>query len=359
MKTILFYPINNDMVKKEDTIYLKIQKCGGNTGNVVWAEAVKNHIYYERKWMPEDMNFMEEVHYILPMANQLNVYDEYIKIFRDRLLKNTKAKISMLGLGSQLTKEFNTPQKLVQALPVEQKKALKDLSLHTELIGVRGHITAECLDLLGIHNHIIIGCPSFYSYGAEFPFIKKPSLNNVCFNWSGTAVDAGLQSKIMLGGGHKWNCLVMQCMSDLPRTVFENAPILERHSKRLFPEGNISPENLTKYLKHVGKIFFSTQEWGKYLAEEKFTMSVGCRFHGNMRALLSGIPALWVIHDSRTAELAEALHLPRIFVNDANNIKDLNELQAYCEYGEDFYSNYEKMYQNYVKCLKVNGLMQK
>lgn len=37
------------------------------------------------------------------------------------------------------------------------------MSERTNTIGVRGAFTAECLDLMGIHNYRIIGCPSMFS----------------------------------------------------------------------------------------------------------------------------------------------------------------------------------------------------
>lgn len=358
MTTVLYYPISNERIKEEDTLEEKLSKCGQNTGNVVWAEAVRDNIYYDRRTL-EDMYEEAEINYILPMANQINVGDICIEMYANQLLNNPNARVSMLGLGAQLTPEFNTPQKLMESIPEGQKTALKKLSERAGLIGVRGYITAECLDLLGIHNHIVIGCPSFYSYGEAFPKLSKPSLDKVCFNWSGEKRDSELNKKILRTGGEAWSCLVMQSMSDLPRTVYEDAELLERHVERLFPGGEIPPEQLTKFLKRVGKMFFNTKEWDTCLRKEGFTMSVGCRFHGNMRALLSGIPALWVTHDSRTSELTEVLHLPTISLERANNICELGELLEYCEYGQDFHLNYSVMYKNYCKCLSANGLMQK
>lgn len=359
MTTVLYYPIENNLIREEDLLEEKLRKCRYNTGNVIWAEAVKNNIFHERDWTSADINMTDEVNYVLPMANHINVNDTCIEMYGKRLLKNSNARISMLGLGAQLTKEYNTPQKLVAAIPEGQKSALKALSERTGLIGIRGQITAECLDLLGIHNYIVIGCPSFYGHGAEFPAVPASSMKSVCFNWSGENKDSSLNRKIMLNGGDAWSCLIMQSMSDLPKTIYEDAKILERHVERLFPGGGISPEQLTGFVKCVGNMFFGAKEWDKYLREKKFTMSVGCRFHGNMRALLSGIPALWITHDSRTYELAEALHLPAIPLEKANKISQLEELVEYCKYEMDFYDHYKIMYQEYLRCLASNGLVQK
>ena len=50
------------------------------------------------------------------------------------------------------------------------------MSERTNTIGVRGAFTAECLDLMGIHNYRIIGCPSmFVNLNGILPSIGRPT----------------------------------------------------------------------------------------------------------------------------------------------------------------------------------------
>ena len=43
-------------------------------------------------------------------------------------------------------------------------------------LGVRGEFTAECLEVMGIKNYRIIGCPSFYKHmGGILPEFKNPT----------------------------------------------------------------------------------------------------------------------------------------------------------------------------------------
>ena len=64
-----------------------------------------------------------------------------------------------------------------------------------------------------------------------------------------------------------------------------------------------------------------------------------------MEALRNGIPALWITHDSRTAELTKYLHLPNISISDISKIKNLEELLEYCDY-TDLKNNYMSLCEN-------------
>ena len=63
-------------------------------------------------------------------------------------------------------------------------RALKIMSEHSQYIAVRGNITGEYLDKIGIHNWKVIGCPSFYEpfrqYGESR--LKNASLDRAVIN---------------------------------------------------------------------------------------------------------------------------------------------------------------------------------
>jgi hypothetical protein len=69
--------------------------------------------------------------------------------------------------------------------------------------------------------------------------------------------------------------------------------------------------------------YFSIGEWMEQLT--KYNLSLGTRFHGNLLALQSGIPALFIGHDTRTSELIETIKVPRIDSNvfNCSNIADI------------------------------------
>lgn len=103
-------------------------------------------------------------------------------------------------------------------------------------------------------------------------------------------------------------------------------------------------------------MFFDIQQWEQYLINNEFGFGVGGRFHGNLMTMLQGIPSLWLVHDSRTSELTEVLKLPRLKMEELENIKSVQELKGYCVYNGEFYKNRCNLNRDYNQFLRVNGL---
>lgn len=104
-------------------------------------------------------------------------------------LKEIDNPITFCGLGAQSTKDLNIPQKLVDSLIPIQIKFFKTLSERAISLGVRGEFTADCLNLMGIKNVRIIGCPSFYKYfNGVYPVIPQPQNSNVQMTFTSGAI---------------------------------------------------------------------------------------------------------------------------------------------------------------------------
>lgn len=356
--TYLFAPMMVELSPNRNIgIVKKIRQLGGNTGNLIWFESIKRNIKYDfiGQRLSPDMGISNIV---FPMANQINVQDKSLE-FYSLQTKDYHGRVTMIGLGAQLTKELSTPKKLVAALPQEQKNALKELSSRTEIMGIRGSITAECLELMGIRNYRIIGCPSFYMKCDEGGDIFKASADKLCVSWG--SVDYAKEQYVReffrrnssTGGG---DILLLQAMDDFPRTLYEGANLLDRHIKSRYPDIDVSPQEIEFYIKTQGHMFFDWDTWQDFLKKEQFTLSVGCRFHGNMMSFLSGIPTLWIVHDSRTYELCEAMALPCITLEQAAKMESREQFAECCVYGEKFYENRENMQQTYEAFLRENGI---
>lgn len=330
--------------------------CGYNTGNLVWMNAIKNQLCYNQEIYPQEIVLKGTASYVLPAANFLNVYDNFLEVLKGFFTIN-QYKITIIGLGAQLTEELNTPSKLVSSLPKERINALREFAEHSTSIGIRGEITAECLDRIGIHNYRIIGCPSFYQKN-QLSTIKIASPQKVCFSlgfYGNTNITHLLE--LMLKRPHDRDCYMMQAQEDLPRTLLDNIKIENRHMAEKFPDAAFSASVFENYIKTKGKIFFTYDEWFQYLANSQFTFSAGCRFHGNMLCFLAGIPALWIINDSRMRELVKVMRLPHIDLKQVNKVSSVEELTEFCKYDDLFYENYEKMYENYLEFLNENDVM--
>lgn len=342
--------------------------CGYNTGNIVWYESVRKSVSFQEEveWTDEAKyqelrNQYRDLVFVMPMANHISFAGGALEYEANRLTRRLSDRVVVIGLGAQLTKELNTPQKLMAALPKERIDAIRKLADYCISIGVRGAITAECLDCIGVHNYRIIGCPSFYSNKdaimsiceKKITDIGKLSVNISAYGTNGIAAFLNLVKNAGLLNESRY---ILQDMLDFPKVIYEGLPITERHMRERFPGFDMSAEEFTDYVKRRGIIFQDTDSWSSFLKKKKITLSVGARFHGNMIALLSGVPAIWLTHDSRTRELCEYMNLPHCEIEKVTQMKECGELLEIQNYGSEFRKQYEKNFDSYIQFLNENKL---
>jgi hypothetical protein len=356
MENILFNPILEAGLYNNLPVKEMLSYAGMNTGNMVFVDSLKKQIKFQKEvWFDTvSINELSEKSIgILPCANMINVNDTFLD--DTYLLKKNKKitfPITLVGLGAQSTVELNTPKKLMSAMPIQRINAIKSLCNQVFSIGIRGEFTAECLEIIGVKNFRIIGCPSLYLYEDKFKELKLPSIKKSVFNTANYVID----EYKLLNLGIKNNLLwIMQTMSEMPKTVFENCELTGELVQKRFPGFNGSLNELEVYMRKNGRMFFSMLEWYDFMRNEDFSFSFGGRFHGNVVALRSGIPALWITHDSRTKELIELFNLPSINSSKLQDINTVEDLVQYCTY-HDFYKTYPKMFNEYKKFLDENNI---
>lgn len=265
----------------------------------------------------------------------------------------------MIGLGAQSSKIFSTPQKLV-SLGVRPNKIkvefFEKLSERTNTFGIRGEFTAECLDLMGIHNYRIIGCPSmFMNLDGTFPQIADPERGK--YQITITPGSSHIKTKLLELGMKEYCYWVKQCWSEIPTfsTIGGKKILNVKWRLKEFPGLLCSTDKILEYNNKYSKIFFDLDEWFKMYSQEKISFAFGTRFHGNMVAMQNGIPTLWVIHDSRTRELTDFLHLPSVPLEMIGKIKHIEELFEYCNYDETV-KHYRALCDNYIEFLEENEI---
>jgi polysaccharide pyruvyl transferase WcaK-like protein len=119
-------------------------------------------------------------------------------------------------------------------------------------------------------------------------------------------------------------------------------------SKRF--ELGIDVDEYLAFIKKNCKVFFSVEEWASYIKTKDF--SVGTRFHGNLIALLNGVPAVIFVHDSRTTEMCNFMKIPH-FGLDSRLLENIPKLYQDVSYDE-FSRNYSQLYQSYCSFLTEN-----
>lgn len=354
-QTVLMNPIISAGKYPDKDITGKIADTGNNTGNLMFAEGIKEQIAVDKEiWVRGDLlEDVEKPAVIMPSANFIiNGGDDFILSCTD-FVEKTKCPITLAGLGAQSTAELNTPSKLMERITPAKKYYFKCVAERATSLGIRGEFTAECLEIMGIHNYRIIGCPSFYKHlnGVYAP-LPAPTLDKTQIT---VTTGSAYETRILEMGMKLDSVWLMQMMTEMPKSAFENETISPVWVDRRFPEMQVSLEEYSKYLKTRTKMFFSLEEWNNYFKEEGITFAFGSRFHGNMSAIRNGIPALWITHDSRTTELAKALHVPCITKDQFVNLKSPEEMLEYVDYS-DMYANYGRLCRNYKEFLEENHI---
>lgn len=335
----------------------KIGFAGANTGNLIFTESMKEQLDYTKEiWInPGALKDVENPAVVIPSANFIIEGGDSLMTAVIRFLEQTDCPVTMAGLGAQAALN-ETPQELVKKLTENQKRAFQMISERATSIGVRGEFSAACLNVLGIKNVKIIGCPSFYfrprmkSHKLKIPSLKRTQVTIT----PGTRENSLLLKKAMELNS-KW---MMQMNTELPQLAFEQSGWDETWKDivmNAFPEANLAPQKIWEYMKQSSTIYFEKNKWDQFYDDEDITFAYGSRFHGNMAAFRNGVPALWITHDRRTTELIQTLHLPSIDFKQFERMKSMEEMLDYCDY-RDYEKNYADLHKNYVEFLEENGL---
>lgn len=356
MKQCLFFnPIIGAKDCSNESLGSKIIKVGNNTGNLVYVETTKRELKFDKElWLESEFERNNDVIGILPCANMIGIHDGSCTESWASMLEKNNISTVIIGLGAQTTAELNTPKKLVNALGKDKISAVRKLCSYSNSVGIRGNFTAECLDLMGIHNYRVIGCPSVYMW-KMYPYkeLCRPEKKKVIFN---VAYKGNGPGKIMECGMKNNGIIIMQAMDEMPKTIFENATIDDELVRRKYNKVSFTGAELEAFLHTNAQMFFSYDEWEQYLRTGNFTFSFGNRFHGNVLSMINGIPAVWITHDGRTEELVETFELPHVSQEQyLKNDMDIDDLIGICDYSK-FYKRIEEKYTDYLAFLKENNL---
>ena len=359
-KTVIFSPVPLGL--SNSNLQEKFSSVGGNPGNLVFISALKEELNFVNEVdisCQDYQNLDSSVSMVMPSSNFIrHVKNDAFFCNHTNFINQTSCSVTLAGLGAQSSKLLNTPKKLVRyGINKEQQNFFKTIAERAVTIGVRGEFTAECLELMGIHNVRIIGCPSFFmSFDGNFPDISRPVNQNVQMTFTPGTID----KTRLLEFGMKNNCIwVMQSKSEKPvfNTVNGHKKLSWKSKLKYFPGMSVSADELSSY-SDKSKIFFDLNEWTEFLRKSDVKFTFGTRFHGNMLSLRNNIPALWIVHDSRTEELTKFLHLPNITMQQFRNIKYVDELLPLCDYTETK-KYYPELCRNYAEFLEENHLNHK
>lgn len=234
------------------------------------------------------------------------------------------------------------------------KKFLHMLAERCEL-GVRTVYDAEFLNDMGIKNVRVIGCPSlFWHMDRNFRVDdSRHELRRINTNFTTDFANLGISQKdavdihwpLLLYFRHIHEAGKIGLGLTMQKPPF--AEINDIHAILL------SYAEVHDFYKDCGRYFYCVDDWINGLKSDDFSM--GTRFHGNVAAVLAGVPTLPVNVDKRMKGMNDYFKIPSIDIEDFDPEKPVEYYREKADYTE-FNKNYKKAYDNFVDYCNKNGV---
>ena len=264
--------------------------------------------------------------YVIPLANAFRPSFEPVLHRLTALIRRLRIPVVILGVGAQMDVRHRSER----LRPIEPAvRAFVGAVLdRSPSIGVRGELTHDYLAGLGFRDAEVIGCPSLFIQG-EHLRVDKPGPT--------LARDA-------------------RVAINASPYVTAMGPIIKRHAER-YPRLTYIPQDIDTLelllwggvgvgvdpadprpvhaahpLFREGKVRFFVDAWPWLAYLRDIDFAFGTRIHGNIAALMAGTPAVVLVHDSRTLELARHFAIPHRLIGEVSADTDAADMYAEADF---------------------------
>lgn len=323
-----------------------------NSGNMVHAQvpfklfpnAVGPDFGYREEGFSSFTEFVNEkcTALVVPFANSIRNSDkarDEKKFSLIRSLERYEVPIIPFGLGAQAPSldidEFE--------LGPGNQAFIRFLNDRAPAVSVRGDFTYQVFEKYGsVDNVFVTGCPSFFSHPEAFQQLHDRlelggDFARAAFSGSLHHVQLPKQQLyraieqdmyLIEPVSKNFHQFYLDCINDVEG--IEPAYFL----KALLKEPDWSVGRLKSFMIRRYQLFRDLNSWLAF-NREAIDGTIGTRFHVNMASLLSGIPAVWIAHDSRTYELCRQLSLPYVSAEESLEVP-YRDLLAHVDYDPMF-----------------------
>jgi len=207
----------------------------------------------------------------------------------------------------------------------DARRFVEILSERSKSISCRGVFTAQVLERLGAKSLRVTGCPSLFYLGSPQDIKISPLLET--FGRIGVSIHTELSNNIFCRNAPRTLALHGDLIRFLEKNncqyrIFEQGNEIElkiaykRYGievqrdaaqiviKRIGLDGAMMPDQLIARFCSV----LTVEEWISKARD--LDSMIGFRFHGNMVALMQGMPCFYYVYDSRLHEFCELYKLP-------------------------------------------------
>ncbi|WP_198587220.1 polysaccharide pyruvyl transferase family protein [Glycomyces xiaoerkulensis] len=364
MKKILIRAAKHPFDAASAAATLKQNTIATNVGNLIFSNAVFKHLKTADTEVevngprlngdPADAEAINERYdaFAIPLANAFRPSFMRHLDTLTRLVERLDIPVVVVGVGAQTDVHYDLDA--VSGLNEQVRRFITAVLDRSASIGVRGEFTADYLRRLGFNDVEVIGCPSMYTHGPGFripgPTGTLDPETSVALSYTPWADDEGTAAALVESAlrEHSRVTYFPQESKDLSLLYWGDTSQLTGTSAE-------APVHLTHPLMRPGRTVFplDPRTWIRELAEHDFAF--GTRLHGNVAALLAGVPAMLLAHDSRTLELARYLGLPHRRLSEVEGGTTVADLYEQVDTG-DFNRGYDKRFEAYSAFLSKNGL---
>ncbi len=341
------------------------ERVGQNSGNLAFHYAVERQLDCNSvvAWgaPPEAIDAAGNIA-VIPCANQLGAHTDLVVLAEK--FRCLRTSMIAVGLGAQAGLDGDIPD--IKQGTIDWVRSIADRAVGDRPnIGLRGDFTLRVLEHYGLaESGVVLGCPTLFIHpspclgkhihdrlsepkriavAAGNPYIRElarleASLTNLVKATQGSYV-----------GQHP---LIMFRLTR-GEVDYMGANDLELSRQYICPE--MSSEEFSRWTKQYGVIFFDVPSWMEHY--RRFDFVIGTRIHGIMLALQAGVPALCIVHDSRTLELCQTMKVPYVLSKDVvGGIQRKDLLRLFQFDPDEFDTNRRMLARRYVDFLKNNQL---
>lgn len=304
---------------------------GTNSGNLLYAHSIFRNLTTENSQLVADnysldinkVKFINENYdgYILALADAFRPSFIWQLKQMTKIIEKLTIPVYLIGVG--LRAPYNVVKEdLYFDFDEDVKAFVKAILKKSNIIGVRGNITAQYLNNLGFKqeiDHTVIGCPSMYTFGHNLKITDNRYMD---FQ---SLITTNLSKK----ASKKVRNFIERIHLKYPNTTFvpqgyDEFKLLYT-GVQIFNEKNY-PCKLddTEYKNGKAKFYINAKTWIEDFC--KNDLAVGTKLHGNIAATISGVPSISIPLDARMKELVQFHNLTHILPEDIEKYSSINDL---------------------------------
>ncbi len=336
---------------------------GDNLGNLVFSRAVLRTVMTEDTqvdtirtatdwWKEEDIERFNREYdcFLIPLANAFRPNFQRELLNLTALIERLTIPCVIVGIGithGGKNHDFDDNVKLLMHAALDKSAS----------VGIRGDSTALYLERLGFtreKDFTVIGCPSMYMFGGRLPYFEKKDLN------ADSAIS--VNCKIALSKrAHRFmgrNIGMLKNYSYVPQVLDELYIMYLGRPYHLREEVDIPPYYPDSFANPIytgghGVGFLNADSWIDWMKTQEFAF--GTRIHGNIVALLAGIPCYVLGVDERIRELSRYHAIPFTSGRDLKKDQTIFDLYDQADYAEMF-QKHPANFRHFLEFLDSNGV---